>query len=129
MSFVPENPLEEALLRGTRSPMARREFFRMLLVSDLVVVGQKSEDGRLKIVSSERDGRKYVSAFTSAARLKNHVHKTVNTLTMNGRMLLERTRGVTVLINPSEEYPAELTPELIAEMLETKDVSFKTLLN
>jgi len=129
MTFIPENPLEESLLRGTRSAMARREFLRMLLISEVMVVGEKAEDGRLKIVASERDGRKYISVFTSPTRLKSHAQKTVNTLTINGRMLLERTRGVTVLVNPSDEHPAELTPELVAEILDPNAGSIKPTLN
>jgi len=129
MTFVPENPLEEALLRSNKSAMARRELYSVFLTSDVLVVGRKSEDGKLQIVVSERDGKKYVSVFSSPTRLKNHVQKTVNTLTINGRLLLERTRGATLLVNPSDQYGGELSPELVAEMLDPKGVSLKTLMN
>jgi hypothetical protein len=129
MSFVPENPLEETLLQATTSSTARRDFFRLLLASDVLVVGEKADDGRLKIVISERDGKKYISIFTSPTRLKNHAQTTVKTLTLAGRMLFERTRGVTVLVNPSDEHPAELTPAMIAQILDARDSPFKTTLN
>ena len=40
MSADPENPLEEALVRAKKNPMSRREFYSVLLESDLVVVGR-----------------------------------------------------------------------------------------
>jgi hypothetical protein len=126
MTFEPENPMEEALMRA-ESPAARREFYRLLLTSDVLVVGRKAEDGRLQIVTSERDGQKYVTVFTSQTRLKNHVQKTVNTLTMNGRLLLERTRGVTLLFNLSDEYGGEIKPAEVERIL--GESPFKIALN
>jgi hypothetical protein len=132
MSFEPENPLEEALMRANRNPMSRREFHRLLLESDLIVIGriEGREDSpaptplmpgeKLQVASFQENGRRYVPVFTSMTRLQAYLEKTAGYVTLNGRTLLEATRGATLLINLRAEFGRELTPEEIDALLDPK---------
>jgi hypothetical protein len=132
MSFEPENPLEEALMRANRNPMSRREFHRLLIESDLIVIGriEGREDSpaptplmpgeKLQVASFQENGRRYVPVFTSMTRLQAYLEKTAGYVTLNGRTLLEATRGATLLVNLRAEFGRELTPEEIDALLDPK---------
>jgi hypothetical protein len=104
MSFEPENPLEEALMRANKNPMSRREFHRLLLESDLIVIGriEGREDSpapmplmpgeKLQVASFQENGRRYVPVFTSMTRLQAYLEKTAGYVTLNGRTLLAAPR-------------------------------------
>ncbi|HEX4861363.1 MAG TPA: SseB family protein [Rhizomicrobium sp.] len=132
MSFVPENPLEEALLRANKNAMTRREFKRLLLDSDLVVVGRvegrEFSEGesalrpgeKLKLGLVERGGQRCIPCFTSTARLKAGIAQHTAYVTLKGRALFEMTRGVPVILNMGCEVGKDLTPDEIDDMLDPK---------
>jgi hypothetical protein len=135
MSFVPENPLEEALLRAGKNAMTRREFKRLLLDSDLVVVGRVegrefSQEGgalrpgeKLKLGLVERGGQRCIPCFTSNARLKAGIEQHTAYVTLKGRALFEMTRGVTVILNMGSELGWEFTPDAIDDLLDRKTIA------
>jgi hypothetical protein len=132
MSFEPENPLEEALMRAHKNPMSRREFHRLLLESDLIVIGriEGREDSpaptplmpgeKLQVASFLENGRRYVPVFTSMTRLQAYLERTAGYVTLNGRTLLEATRGNTLLLNLRADFGRELLPEEIDALLDPK---------
>jgi hypothetical protein len=132
MSFAPENPLEEALMRANKSAMARREFHRLLLESELIVIGRVegrdsvpkdsvlAQGEKLQIASTERDGKRYIPVFSSMARFKDYLKKDAGYIALKGRALFEMTRGATLLLNLGADFGKELLPDEIETILARK---------
>ncbi len=132
MSFVPENPLEDALLRAGRNAMSRREFQRLLLGSDLIVIGRVEGRGpspvgtpllpgeKLQIASAQYDGRRVIPVFSSMTRLSAHLQgRSEGYVMLNGRALFEMTRGATLLLNIGSDAGLEMAPEDISGLLDS----------
>ena len=134
MTFVPENPLEEAMLLANKSAMKRREFQKLLLESDLIVIGHVEgraispemvsiEPGeKLQIVSTKYNGRSCIPVFSSMTRLNAFLKKDASYLRLNARTLLEVTRGATLLLNPGSEVGKEFPPEEIESLIAPKTI-------
>lgn len=127
MTFDPENPLEKALQRAMTEPDVRPEFYRLLLESNLFIIGKiegapgKGETaqtgGRLMIATIDHQNRQFHPVFTALSRLQNFVREDVEHLAIAGRTLFEASRGATFLLNPASECGKELTAEEIASVL------------
>lgn len=129
MPFISENKLEEALVRAVKSPATAPDFYRLLLESDLLVLGtvegqddaggQFSLDpgGQLQLVTGENKGQKFLPVFSSLARMQEYVKEESKYLSINGRALLDLTRGAPVILNPASEYGRELTPGEVEQLL------------
>lgn len=131
MLFVSENRLEEALVQAVKNPAAAPDFYRLLLESDLLVLGtvEGQEDatsqfslepgGQLALVTGERNGERFLPVFSSLTRMQAYVKEESRYLSVNGRALLDLTRGAPVILNPGSDYGRELTPEQIAQLLDS----------
>ena len=117
MSDAFESKLQDALKGARKSAMARRRFLELLLDSEVTVIGQKIGE-KVQLAFSERDGRRFIPFFTSNARLQSHVERTVNTLTMTGRTLMQMTRGTDLVADPGSEHRAEFAGDEIARLLD-----------
>ena len=129
MTFEPENALEHALQRAITEPAARPEFYRLLLDSELFVIGQlagpspeKRESGaqandRLMIATLAYKEREYHPVFSALSRLQNFAREDVQYLAIAGRTLFEASRGAQFLLNPASECGKELRAEEIASIL------------
>jgi hypothetical protein len=128
MTFQPENALEKTLQRAMREPEARPEFYRLLLESELFVIGQIASPeggeataqtgGRLMIATLPYQGRDYHPVFSALSRLKVFVPDgDVAHLAIAGRTLFEASRGANFLLNPACEIGKELSAEEIASVL------------
>lgn len=129
MAFKPENKLEDALVRAVSDRSAAPEFYRLLLESDLLVLGtvQGQEDNtdtfsappgsELQLVAGEKNGQKFLPIFSSLTRMQDYVKVESKYLTVNGRGLFETTRGAPLVLNPASEYGKELAPHEIAMLL------------
>ena len=83
MAFVPENALETALMHAAKEAAARPEFYRLLLESDLLVLGRVScarpetagptvlPGDRLEITSAQINGRTCHPLFSSATKFES----------------------------------------------------------
>ncbi|HEU0162466.1 MAG TPA: enhanced serine sensitivity protein SseB C-terminal domain-containing protein [Rhizomicrobium sp.] len=130
MAFTPENELEAALVRAVQDPAAAAEFYRLLLESELLVLGTAEgreeatekfnlESGnRLNLVTGEQDGRKYLPVFSSIARMQEYIKEDSKYLSMVGRDLFDTTRGAPLILNPASEYGKQLAPHEIAQLLD-----------
>lgn len=130
MAFTPENELEQALVRAVHEPSAAPDFWRLLLASPLLVIGtaEGHEAAReafsvapgdsLKLEIGETEGRKFLPVFSSVARMQAWARRECRYLAINGRDLLETTRGAPVVLNPGSEYGRELTPDQVAQLLD-----------
>ncbi|HEY4078347.1 MAG TPA: enhanced serine sensitivity protein SseB C-terminal domain-containing protein [Rhizomicrobium sp.] len=130
MAFTPENDLEKALVRAVQEPSAAPDFYRLLLESQLLVIGaaegQESATqqfsvapgANLKLEIGEADGRKFLPVFSSVTRIQAYVKQESRYLALNGRDLLETTRGAPVVLNPGSEYGKNLAPDEVAQLLD-----------
>lgn len=130
MPFISENALEEALVRAVKSPQAAPDFYRLMLESELLVLGtvegreaateQFNIDpgSRVSLVTGEKNGQKFLPVFTSMARMQEYVTQESKFLTVNGRALLDLTRGAPVTLNPASEFGREFTPDEVAQLLD-----------
>ena len=128
MPFISENKLEEALVRAVKSPATAPDFYRLLLESDLLVLGTvEGQDGsekfslepggQLQLVTGENKGEKFLPVFSSLARMQEYVKEESKYLAINGRALLDLTRGAPVILNPASEYGRELAPGEVEQLL------------
>jgi hypothetical protein len=130
MLFIPENELEKALVRAVKDPGAAPDFYRLLLSSDLLVLGSveghetdteafNAEAGsNVRLVTGLKDGGQYLPVFSSLARMQDYVKQESKYLSVNGRALLDLTRGAPVILNPASEYGKELTADQVRQLLD-----------
>jgi len=130
VDFVPENSLEEALLRDAA------QFERLLLDAPLHVIGENEgatpqeasvkvpEGARLRISGIRRGPIEWLAVFTAPSRLQIYFENmpkasaVARYLTMSGRVLFETTKGAHLLLNPGYQN-RELPPAEIARLLAT----------
>jgi hypothetical protein len=130
MSFEPENDLERTLMRASKEPAARPEFYRLLLESDLFVIGQVEGrapgEARHAIASGEKvqimtsktaKGEPFIPVFSSLSRLRTYIHDENGYLALKGRPLFETVPGAMFILNLGSEYGKELLPQEIAGLL------------
>jgi len=130
MPFVSENQLEEALIRAVKDPQQAPAFYRLLLECDLLVLGtvegkEKSGEqftldpgGKLNLVTGLKDGSHFLPIFSSLRRMQDYVKQESKFLRVNGRALLELTRGAPVFLNPASEYGKEFSVQQVVQLLE-----------
>jgi hypothetical protein len=130
MPFISENELERALVKAVKSPASAPDFYRLLLESDLLVMGtvegqeSASEEfrlapgGRINLVTGVKNGGTFLPVFSSLLRMQEYVKQETRYLRVNGRALLDLTRGAPVTLNPASEYGKELTSQEVAQLLD-----------
>ncbi len=124
MIFVPENRLEEAMLLAASHEQARPHFYRLLMESELFVLGDPGSPeavgallhgGRLALDTVANDGKTLPSDLhicpTDASILPAN---RVSHFRMLGRILFAGARGAHFVINPKSELGKTLVPEEIA---------------
>lgn len=129
--FIPENPLEEALVKAVKYPAMAPDFYRLLLDATVLVMGSVDAPAALggavtahagsnfHLVTGEKEGARFLPIFTAIPRLQAYAQKECQYLSMTGRALLELTRGAPVTINPGSEYGSELTAAEIERLLQS----------
>jgi hypothetical protein len=130
MPFIAENELERALVEAVKNPASAPDFYRLLLESDLLVLGtvggrQDATDkftlapgGKVNLVTGVRNGSTFLPVFSSLVRMQEYVKQESKYLRVNGRALLDLTRGAPVVLNPASDYGKELKPEQVAQLLD-----------
>ena len=128
MAFIPQNDLEQSLLRASTAPECRPQFYRDLLKSDLFVVQDgpppldagKSvlESGmKLRIMPIEWEGRPYLPVFSSPLRLQAVLTHEASYLGLNAAVLMKITKGADLLLNFGSECGKVLEKDEIAALL------------
>src|SRR3954467_15494855 len=129
MPFIADNELERALVRAVQNPTTGPDFYRLLLESDLLVLGTaEGQEGavhqfnlapgsKLNLVTGLKDGHQYLPVFSSLVRMQDYVKQESKYLSIKGRDLFELTRGAPVILNPASEYGKELTAEEVGLLL------------
>lgn len=130
MPFISENALEQALVKAAKDPAAGPDFYRLLLDSNLLVMGTAegmenaseefalSSGGKLNLVTGLKDGAQYLPVFSSMPRMQEFVTQETKFLSIRGRDLLDITRGAPVILNPASEYGKELSAKEILQLLD-----------
>ena len=117
MAFIPENALEEALLRAAAEASARPEFYRKLLDSSLTVLGTFGDNMQIETVTNEQGN--FHPIFTSPARVKEFVAVEMPSFTLSARTLFEATRGAQFVVNPGSGMGKVMTADEIAWCLQS----------
>ncbi|MFO1247436.1 MAG: enhanced serine sensitivity protein SseB C-terminal domain-containing protein [Alphaproteobacteria bacterium] len=139
MPFISENALEQALVKAAKNPAAGPDFYRLLLESNLLVMGSaEGQEGateefslafgsKLNLVTGLKDGKQYLPVFSSIPRMQEFIKEEAKFLSIKGRDLLDITRGAPVILNPASEYGKELSAQEILQLLDGTGVPQYTL--
>ena len=127
-TFMPENPLEQALHLAYNDAAQRPAFFQRLLDSEVYVIGEPvegNEDKKVSVASWRRaDGARIIPFFTSLAAMRRAFQPDATYCTMSARTLFEITRGVYLCLNPESPQQCELTPAQVAGLLDPSGPPF-----
>jgi hypothetical protein len=74
--------------------------------------------GKLNLVTGVKDDSHYLPVFSSLARMQEFVKQDSKYLSIQGRALLELTRGAPVTLNPASQYGKELSPAEVKHLLD-----------
>ncbi len=128
MAFVPENPLEEALVRAAADPQAAPAFFRLLMESQLIAIGSVGGHGggtvalrpgdTVSLANVRHNGRNYHPVFSSMTRLQHFVREATGYFAIDARALFGMTTGSNFVLNPGAECGKELMAGEIAFWLD-----------
>jgi hypothetical protein len=125
VAFVPQNRLEEALLRAQTEVPAREEFYKLLKSEALAVPGDcgAREEGAVAIAGDvlntpvmRINGRQYCPVFSSVERLK-HFRDTPFFFIPGGE-LFQAKSGAEFLLNPGSDIGKVLTRDEVAYCLD-----------
>lgn len=120
--------LDSALAQAAVDPAARPEFFRILLESEIYLIGTSGAEGRELLPPGEQfslmlfkrsDGTTAVPFFSSLEALQRGLEERTGYFVMKARSFFEMTRGMMVVLNPGSDYGKEFAPDEIASLLHT----------
>lgn len=115
--LAPENALESAMLRAAAADNAAiLDFYRLLLESELIVLGTAGE--RLALDTLKNETGFFHPVFTSETRLGAFGQSDAKHFKLPGRRLFETTLGGQFLINPKSALAKMLFANEIAWCLE-----------
>lgn len=128
MSEDPSNALEMALIKAADDPAQRPEFYRLLLESEVFVLGetQSKQDGRRIVTEGEKlllmnwqkeDGTPVIPFFSSIDALRRAITEVQSYLGLPARTLFEMTKGASLVLNPRSDYGKEFFPKEIEDLL------------
>ncbi|HEY7979185.1 MAG TPA: enhanced serine sensitivity protein SseB C-terminal domain-containing protein [Rhizomicrobium sp.] len=129
MAFVPQNPLEDALLRAQTEIPARETFYDLLKSEVLAVPGDcgraAGDDGfaralpgdALNMPTMRINGRIYHPIFSSIERLKTY--RDTPFFFISGHHLFESKRNAEFLLNPGSDLGKVLTRDEVAYCMDT----------
>lgn len=124
-----EDYLEISLIRATKDPSQRSQFYRDLLNSDLFFILPPTENIKtgnrvleqsttMQFVSIEKEGINWIPAFTSLLRLQQFLTNESGVLKVNAKEFFKFAPGAFVVLNPNTNYRKELIPEEITKILD-----------
>jgi SseB protein C-terminal domain/SseB protein N-terminal domain len=136
MTFIPENTLEEALLKATQDPLFRPGFYEILIHSEIFLIqtGDVAEDNgpieleegdEFQLSTIEINGQEHIPIFSSSERIYEVIQEGYGYVTMNILDLIEMTNSKELVLNPGGEISKEFTKEEINFIL-TNSPSWET---
>ena len=140
MLFIPENELEKALIKAVKKPHAAPRFLspaagQRVCWSWALSQGQENATqaihlapgGNLRLVTGTKEGGQYLPVFSSLVRMQDYVKQESKYLSINGRALLDLTRGAPMILNPASEYGKEFAPDEVRRLLDGMGADIRTL--
>jgi len=123
-----QNNLELALQRAATDPASRPDFYRVLLDSEIYVIGNTDAptEGRslipagakVSIVQWEKnDGTPVTPFFTSLEALQRSLKEEARFLALPARSFFELVKGQTLVLNPASSHGKEFFPNEVAALL------------
>lgn len=119
----PFNELERLLQAAAVDPAARAAFWKALLDSTVVVLGETDASGQgqhtlqpgqsLKLRSVALPTGPALAAFTSQQILSRSITGRTSFVALPFRTLADATKNASIVLNPSGPYGSELTPDEI----------------
>ncbi len=115
MTFIPENALETALVAANNDSAAQPDFYRLLLASEVLLLGktdppitsagfQVTGPGtKLLLGEVSWKGEQYHPVFSAQSRLMAFRPQAEASFWMIGRDLFTHTPGARFLLNPGSE--------------------------
>jgi hypothetical protein len=124
------NALEAALAKAAMEPAVRPEFYRLLLESEVYVLGrtEKGASGSRNIDAGEHveitswrktDGASITPFFASLDALRLAIQEEQSYMRLPARSLFEITQGVTLVLNPASKHVKEFFPNEVEALLST----------
>jgi hypothetical protein len=120
--------LESALVQAAQDPAARPEFYRILLESEVYVIGTSNGEGNRVLAPGagislmmleQADGTKAIPFFSSMDALERVLAERTGYLVMPARAFFEMTRGAMLVLNPGYEHGKEFFPNEVASLLDS----------
>jgi hypothetical protein len=123
-----ENALERALRLAAAEAASRPDFYRVLLESEVYVIGNKPQGAadsntvaageKLSIQNwAKDDGTPIVPFFSSLAQLRRALTEEASYLALPARSLFEITKGASLVLNPNADYGKEFVPQEVEALL------------
>ena len=129
MEITRESKLEEILRLAADEPAHRPQFCKILLDSQVFLLGTTGDSGidgevNLEAGSSiqiqhweKADGSPVIPFFSSLEVLQKSIDTEESYLALPVRSLFEMTQGATLILNPKSDYGKEFVPEEVAHLL------------
>lgn len=129
-AFIPENKLEEILIKFTSDKNYKSEFYKIFLDSDVhVLINKKPPEQEKMYLTTEKTEvdfiAKYIAnkpclpIFSSMTRVRNYLgDRQIGCMRINAKDLLESVDpALTVMLNLNSAYGKEFTPLEIKHIL------------
>lgn len=128
MTDALQTPLDAALAQAAVDPAARPDFYRLLVRSEVFVLGRTEYpgEGSRTLGAGEQvqlrawtktDGTEILPFFTSLAALQRAIQEEEPYLTMPSEALFELAQGTALVLNPGSPYGKEFLPGEIEALL------------
>ncbi|MFT3930602.1 MAG: enhanced serine sensitivity protein SseB C-terminal domain-containing protein [Spongiibacteraceae bacterium] len=125
-----QSELDRAFELAAKDPASRPEFYRLLLASDIFVIGDSGApgEGAVSIPAganisvlrwAKSDGTPIIPFFTSLNDLRKSLTEEVNYLRLPARIFFEMSRGSHLVLNPKSNCGKEFYPHEVEALLET----------
>ena len=129
MVFEPENDLEKSLEQAMKNPDDRPQFYRDLLVAEILVIssGKPAQTGQAEVLAKGAEvhfqhfnyqGTRYLPIFTSVKRIQQGAQPQTTYLKLKARDFFELTRGERIFLNPGCEVAKGFTAKEISDLLD-----------
>lgn len=125
-----QNALEIALAKAATEPAFRPDFYRLLLESQIFVLGQTPihVEGHITVAAGEKlsiitwkknDGSPVIPFFASLEALQRSIKEKQSFMALPARAFFEMTQGTTLVLNPASTHVKEFFPHEINALLTT----------
>ena len=127
MTDTEDTPLEAALELAATDPAARPEFYRLLVESEVFVLGFMEGDenertlytgDKISVMQWQKDdGTSIIPFFASLPALQRATKDEQSYLRLPARSLFELSRGTALVLNPAGPHGKEFLPQEIEALL------------